>query len=1359
MFLALIFMFALACTNVEAELQSQIDGIKDRIERLQGRVDAMNGQLASLSHITSGNVITSVSQDSDGKYVISYLDSNGEAKTVVIATMDQMINAPVLGVELDSQNNLYYWTVTVDGQTSFLENEGGKVPVSGYTPKISVDAEGYWTVNGQRINDPAGNPIEANDGESCVFKSVEVNSEGNLEITQGDGSVITVPVQNALNLELSATINTTIAYTATSLKITYETTGTNAGSAMVAVAEVDGAEAEIDRDDKTVTLTALENSGYVIILADDFNGHTVLRPVFFERAANDNVEISTAEELLMFARNVNSGSGADRMNVKLMNDIDMKDITSWTPIGNGTFNGTAYEGVSYKGTFDGQNHSIRNFRLVADLQGENVVYGLFGILEGATVKNLTIGASDKDDSEFTFTATGVTSAGVFAGAMISSTMENCVNYAPINVKGNLTDNKRTAVGGFAGYVYGTETPSNLRNLTNYGAINADPGNNTKNGGTSVMVGGVAGFSNTSSSINQMYGCVNYADMISACPRTCGILATMQANTTLERCTNYGDQTNSSAARAGQITALMGNNCLLKDCENYGDAVMTAQSSGIGGLVCLPNSTTAVITGGGSYGDIVCDNAGYRGIIAGQFGNIGRVDNVKVGGSIGSYNGGDFQMEVLTSDNYMDYIGAKADANAEKITNIIFFAEDRPNGIYTAADLLEFAQAVNSGASIEKWQAEDGGVNMYANIDLASVNDWTPIGNAVCPAGASDAEITGNAWTGNFNGNGKTISNLRLVSDGTAAGENYGFFGVLAPGSTVQNLNFDASCSLEVTASASVASGVVAGYVWDATVRDVTSYASMTFRGHAGNNFMGMALIGQVYSSGQGVTVDSCHNYGKITAENPDNNDQAGAKAYHIAGVVSFAHAVADATVVNTISDCSNYGDIQAATGRSAGIAGACNRSTRLINCVNHGDQTNAFFKQGGGRLGNITCNTGTGVTLTGCMNYGNLTSTTGARVGGISSLTNTAVFENCANYGVILSDDPNRGLFWGYNSAVATWKNCTAGGKVGTYNGGNPVYDSYTEAEQEKYLGVIKDGVVTDLQGMTWLVGTTDPGAGTGDAELSILFIGNSFTKDAVEHLPGILAAAGLDKVQLTHMYYGGHLVSQYNAEWASSAGYTRYDCGPGASQWTSSNGYSIKDVAESRSWDIVTIQEHTGNSAAWLWNAEAQNNMQSLINKVKSAQKGSMPEFWYILSQAYYDMGKIGSASKPYITWEDQEGMWNVIADFGKNVMENVSFEGIISTGAMLQNLRTSSLDNDLNLTRDGYHMDYGISRYGAACMVFETLFTPIYGVNMDGNTFRYSTGGTGSTPVTDANAPIAIQAARYAMEKPYEVTDMSGK
>lgn len=95
---------------------------------------------------------------------------------------------------------------------------------------------------------------------------------------------------------------------------------------------------------------------------------------------------------------------------------------------------------------------------------------------------------------------------------------------------------------------------------------------------------------------------------------------------------------------------------------------------------------------------------------------------------------------------------------------------------------------------------------------------------------------------------------------------------------------------------------------------------------------------------------------------------------------------------------------------------------------------------------------GTGSSMSGCTNYGNLTSTTGARCGGITSLSNTATFENCANYGTILSDG-NRGVFWAYNNGAAQWTNCTAGGKVGTYNNGTPVFDSYAEADQANYLG------------------------------------------------------------------------------------------------------------------------------------------------------------------------------------------------------------------------------------------------------------------------------------------------------------------
>ena len=674
-------------------------------------------------------------------------------------------------------------------------------------------------------------------------------------------------------------------------------------------------------------------------------------------------------------------------------------------------------------------------------------------------------------------------------------------------------------------------------------------------------------------------------------------------------------------------------------------------------------------------------------------------------------------------------------------------------VRTAQDLVNLATLVNEGTEVKS-------AMLMNDIDMASVTEWVPIGNAVCPAGAADAAITGNAWTGVFDGNGYKIKNLKMVANTSTAGANYGLFGVLAPGSLVQNFVIDSSCSFEVTATASVATGVVAGYVFDATVRDITSHAPMTFKGKAGSVFMSMALIGQVYCKENGITIDSCHNTGEINAENTDNLE-AGAKAYHIAGIVGFAHALSGAPVMTTVSDCSNSGNMTSATGRTAGIVGAMNRNIQLVNCENSGNQLNTMPKEDGSRLGNITCNITAGCKMTGCVNKGNLVSTTKGRCGGITSLSNTAVFENCANYGEVLTDGTYRGLFWGYNTAEATWKNCTASGKVGKYNGGTPVYDEYTEATKAQYLGVQKAGTASALIDINYQIGVKPPEASDVEAELSILFIGNSFTKDAVEHLPGILKAAGLNKVHMVHMYYGGRLVSEYNAGWTTSSDYHKYECLPGSTEWAHTTNTNLAEIAASKKWDIVTIQEHTGNAAAWTWNATAKSNLQGLIDKVKAAQGTNVPKFHYILSQAYFNMAKIGSGSKPSMTWSDQAGMWNVIATFGKSVMNEVTFDGIISTGVMLQNLRTSNLDNEMNLTRDGYHMDNGISRYGASCTVFESIITPKFNVTMDGNSYRFATSDTGessyTTPVTDVNAPVALQAARYAIQSPYTVTDMS--
>lgn len=234
------------CTFDDSSIQSRLDEIKNRIAALQSRIDEANAQVESLGLLTSGNVITSIDKNADGSYVLTYLDAAGEEKTLVAAATDQLINVPVVGVRKDD-NGLYYWTVTVGETTTDILVDGNPVPVAGKTPKVSVDAEGYWTVDGERILNAAGNPIEAADGSSTIFKEITKDSDGNLAITLGNGSKVTIPVQNSLNLTLSSSVNITVANLSATQTIGYEVSGSSAENAIVAIAEAKNIKASLTR--------------------------------------------------------------------------------------------------------------------------------------------------------------------------------------------------------------------------------------------------------------------------------------------------------------------------------------------------------------------------------------------------------------------------------------------------------------------------------------------------------------------------------------------------------------------------------------------------------------------------------------------------------------------------------------------------------------------------------------------------------------------------------------------------------------------------------------------------------------------------------------------------------------------------------------------------------------------------------------------------------------------------------------------------------------------------------------------------------------------------------------------------------
>ena len=51
---------------------------------------------------------------------------------------------------------------------------------------------------------------------------------------------------------------------------------------------------------------------------------------------------------------------------------------------------------------------------------------------------------------------------------------------------------------------------------------------------------------------------------------------------------------------------------------------------------------------------------------------------------------------------------------------------------------------------------------------------------------------------------------------------------------------------------------------------------------------------------------------------------------------------------------------------------------------------------------------------------------------------------------------------------------------------------------------------------------------GQGNKDEAEKIIGNSFTKDAVEHLPKMVSAADIPTLKMVHLYYGGRTIPEY---------------------------------------------------------------------------------------------------------------------------------------------------------------------------------------------------------------------------------------
>ena len=142
--------------------------------------------------------------------------------------------------------------------------------------------------------------------------------------------------------------------------------------------------------------------------------------------------IEDVADFAAFVETANSGNDFEGKTLKLTGDIDLyfNDITAmadgdpatFRPIGDTKYNG----GKPFKGTFDGQGHTIKNlYQNGWDLGyqwGVYGSYGLFGTLEDATVKNVVIEGSESyiEGGDVSFIAGSATGDCVFENITINS---------------------------------------------------------------------------------------------------------------------------------------------------------------------------------------------------------------------------------------------------------------------------------------------------------------------------------------------------------------------------------------------------------------------------------------------------------------------------------------------------------------------------------------------------------------------------------------------------------------------------------------------------------------------------------------------------------------------------------------------------------------------------------------------------------------------------------------------------------------------------------------------------------------------------------------------------------------------------
>ena len=784
----------------------------------------------------------------------------------------------------------------------------------------------------------------------------------------------------------------------------------------------------------------------------------------------DPFRIANKEELLRFSQLVNLGWTFEGQYLLLEEDIDLNvpfedwsttAPTLWIPIGRrvteSTYGTLTFE-YEFRGTFDGGFHSVNNMYLNTVI--DETPQGFFGIINGATIKNLSVnGAWIKAEG----------APGILAGL----STRYCMPTRILQCHTSGTVEGSWSAGGILGSISlegSTNVINSSTSATLIPAASAHPVSGDQNyiGGTSYSNDTVANFFFTGNTGD--YAFTYSKDIVHNC----------YFNNEMSKGNDYYGRTTTYMQSKEFANEL--NWYVAQYNERYPDEPLRYWQVNENGYPSLstttPPHTVTYNTNGGNYytpQPVLDDSYILPPPIPQKEGHV-------------FY--GWYADEVLTQPFVFDTTAITenwtlyAKWQTELVPDFTPFNSNpfaTVYTIYTPEQLLAFAQAINGVAGvIDRMDFEGKTVKLGADIMLNDTANWKLFGKNFY--GREWEPISSNwlyeiVFRGTFDGDGHTIFGM-FIANGDPY-ERLGLFGTIVPEATVKNLTIKASrITLTDEAGTYGSLGLLAGYHRGKIINCHVEGEIEAYRSHIGL-LTGMTTYefgGAGINNGLG-RIENCSVKGKVSNKDANNECPIGG----MAGTVTINN---DSIINCTAEVIVDNGKYQPA----GGLVGRFDRGV-IIGCSAITDSINASEKIGGlighmkkGRL--LDCYSEINIHNTG--NYigglvgqidnaivinshaaGNISSS-GNYIGGLCGYSGDSII-SCSFNGTVIGGDYVGGIA-GQSNKVTT--NCFSEGTVSGVNcvGGLVGYSYISDSSHSSsvvsgnnYVG----GLIGDSRGIT----------------------------------------------------------------------------------------------------------------------------------------------------------------------------------------------------------------------------------------------------------------------------------------------------